>query len=145
MMNSTTREDASHSNLALLLTYMYVDIKKTSKFGAEIILYAGVSPTLQYALAGRQGTMFSLVPRLHSPAFYRTMYDKKLGSGVWERGWQRYLLSYNSPGAYECHQVAVHALLNSHTEKFSDPKFEISSVLHEFHSMLLQKLVFLNY
>ena len=36
----------------------------------------------------------SLVPRLHSPAFYRTVYrtvytwcDKKLGSGVWERGY----------------------------------------------------------
>ena len=29
--------------------------------------------------------MNSLIPRLHSPAFYCTG-DKKLGSGVWERG-----------------------------------------------------------
>ena len=37
---------------------------------------------------------FSLVPRLHSPAFYRTVYkqcDKKLGSGVWERGYAGWL------------------------------------------------------
>ena len=48
----------------------------------------------------------SLVPRLHSPAFYRTVYksfytgrDKKLGSGVWERGYTcptwRYLDYYH--------------------------------------------------
>ena len=31
---------------------------------------------------------------------------------------------------------------NSHIEKFSDLKFDICLVLHEFDSMLLQKLVF---
>ena len=34
----------------------------------------------------------SLVPRLHPQAFYRTVYkswcDKKLGGGVWERGYE---------------------------------------------------------
>ena len=40
----STREDASHSNSAVLLTY--VEIKKTSKFRAESILYAGVTLAL---------------------------------------------------------------------------------------------------
>ena len=39
--------------LAVLLTY--VDIKKRSKFGAESILYAGVTLALQYTQAG-EGT-----------------------------------------------------------------------------------------
>ena len=48
--SKTNREDASYRNLAVCLTY--VDVKKISKFGAESVLYAGVTLALQYTLSG---------------------------------------------------------------------------------------------
>ena len=40
----------------------------------------------------------SLVPRLHSPAFYRTV--RGLGSGVWDPGTRLYADAYGIPSTY---------------------------------------------
>ena len=47
---SVIREDASH--LELSVCPAYADIKKNLKFGAESVLYAGVTLVLQYTQSG---------------------------------------------------------------------------------------------
>ena len=54
-------------------------------------LFGDLLPSQFFFTPHQEVQLSSLVPRLHSPAFYRTVYKsgviKKLGSGVWERGY----------------------------------------------------------
>ena len=89
------------------------------------------------SFARATGIYASLIPRLHSPAFYCTVYKsgaiKKLGSGVWERGYKyaiHVVISRVANGGVAVGTSMIVIVLEGGREFASDRKAQVATIMN---------------